>query len=132
MTPRHGYCCIGWASATGGACELGIEKIRLFDALLPFQRNGHYDLFQGSISCSLPNAIDGALNLPGSVHSSTQAVGSGKPKVVLAMRGDDNTVGSWSVCFNGGDKPAKLVRKIPSGRVGNIQCCGTSLWIAKK
>ena len=53
----------------------------------------HHDFLKSGVAGSLSNAIDRNFDLPGTGSNACQAVGSGKPQVIVAVNRDDNVIG---------------------------------------
>mmetsp|Transcript_86303 Transcript_86303/g.175346 ORF Transcript_86303/g.175346 Transcript_86303/m.175346 type:complete len:384 (-) Transcript_86303:14-1165(-) len=91
------------------------------------QSQRHDDFFEGRVSGTLTDSVDGALQLAGSVLRTGQGVGGGQPEIVLAMRAEDDLVGSLDVLAQGCDEVPELPGHVPSGGVGDVEGGGTDL-----
>ena len=96
--------------------------------LLPsLEGEGHDDLLEGGVAGPLPDAVDGALQLPGAVESARQGVGGGQTQIVVTVRAKDDVVGTRDVIPKLLDDIAKFPRHVPSRRIGNVERRGARL-----
>ena len=80
----------------------------------------HDNLFKRSISCTLSDAVDGALNLPCTMFQRAETVCHGKAKVVMAVHADDGFSDIRHAAVKIGYFYAELRRPGITGRVRDI------------
>ncbi len=51
--------------------------------------NNHDNFFKRSVACSFAKAINGTLNLPGTINNTCNSIGSCKTKIVVTMAGNN-------------------------------------------
>ena len=83
----------------------------------------HHDLLQGGVSCPLSNAIDGALHLSGAAAEGSQAVGHGKPQVVMAVNADCRLVYVGHVLEDAPHQPRELLGRGVAHGIGDVDRC---------
>src|SRR6266498_5221676 len=86
------------------AADLGVD---LEEVATGLQR--HHDLLEGRITCPLPDAVDGALDLPGARPDASQRVGHRLPEVVVTVDREHGLAAVLDVLADLHDPPEPLL-----------------------
>src|SRR5690606_36261530 len=84
----------------------------------------HGHLLERGVAGALADAVDGRLDLRGSVLYRRQAVGDRQAEVVVAVRGDAHALGLGHVLEDRADQAAVLVGRAVTGGVGDVDGVG--------
>ena len=95
--------------------------------LLTVHLDGHDDLFERGVAGTLAQAVDGALNLRGTVAHGGQGKGSGHAQVVVGMAGHGDVLDAADVLHEAMDARAKMLRQRIAGGVGDVDDRGAGL-----
>ena len=88
------------------------------DIIAHFQRHHHF--FQRSIACTFPQAIDRAFNLPRACLHRCQRIGGRHAKVVVAMGGKDDAIGTRHPFEQHADQVRTFTRRGIANCIGNV------------
>mmetsp|Transcript_5921 Transcript_5921/g.17816 ORF Transcript_5921/g.17816 Transcript_5921/m.17816 type:complete len:424 (-) Transcript_5921:236-1507(-) len=103
------------------------SRVETIHLLLSPQHDRHGNLLQRRVACSLPDAVDRALELPGAVLGAGQAVRRREAQVVLAVGREDDTLYALHVRSQFRDELPELERQVPTSGVRDVQRRGPRL-----
>ena len=109
---------IGHQSA-GGVEPLGVDsRVELEVVAACPDRHDHF--LQRAVAGPLPDAVDGAFHLPGSLLQGSQTVGDGEAQVIMAMNADHDLVDVSHVPPEMSDQTSVLSRHCVAYCVGDV------------
>mmetsp|Transcript_26497 Transcript_26497/g.76560 ORF Transcript_26497/g.76560 Transcript_26497/m.76560 type:complete len:245 (+) Transcript_26497:1018-1752(+) len=98
------------------ACELSVT----------LQRQGHHNFFKRRVTRTFSDAIDSAFKLTSTVQGTCQGVCGGKTKIILAMRAENYSIGSFDIFSEQLDEVTEFPWHVPSSGIRDIQGSGSS------
>ena len=81
---------------------------------------GHHDLFQRGIARPLTQAVDSALDLPGSRRNGADGVGHRHAQIVMAVDGEDGLIGIRHLLSHIGDQLGHLAGHGIADGIGQV------------
>ncbi|MNC22744.1 hypothetical protein D3C75_707510 [compost metagenome] len=109
------------ADHPGGFIDFGAVNAGEDAAVAAPGGNGHGQFLQGAVACPFTDAVDGHLHMGSSAGNGRQAVGYGKPKIIVAVGAVFHLVAAPDIGPHPPEQVAVLLRQGITHRIGNVQ-----------